>query len=118
MSKNVDVRNSLLGEIKKEKSEDYKGGYVDGVLDMYNGVKPDEQPQEPDYAWIAKELMDKPGMLKALVDNKLRLVTLTDVTVELEMLVKALIKYAGIPGNEVRGKAEKILKFIVEGGNG
>lgn len=30
------IRNSLLQEAKKEKSDDYRSGYCDGVLDNYN----------------------------------------------------------------------------------
>ena len=45
-----------------------------------------------------------------------RLVELTDVTVTRELLVKALVKHAGLPGNEIPGKADKILKFIIEEG--
>ena len=57
--------------------------------------------------------VDKDELNKLLVVKGLRIVGLTDVTVDREMLVKALVKYSNIPGNEVRAKAEKMLKFIV-----
>ena len=31
-------RDELLRNAKKEKSEDYKAGYVDGALDVYNAA--------------------------------------------------------------------------------
>ncbi len=30
------IRDNLLRNIKQNKSDDYRCGYVDGVLDMYN----------------------------------------------------------------------------------
>lgn len=32
----TDHRNRLLREAKQEKDENYKKGYVDGILDMFN----------------------------------------------------------------------------------
>jgi len=32
------IRNMLLMEVKLNKSDDYRSGYVDGVLDVYNEV--------------------------------------------------------------------------------
>ena len=29
-------RNQLLREAKQEKSEEYKSGFIDGILDMFN----------------------------------------------------------------------------------
>ena len=52
---------------------------------------------------------------KSLAKDKLRIVRMTDVTVDEEQLVKALLKYAGVPGNECRNKAKKILKELVMG---
>lgn len=37
-------RNKLLRELKADKkSEDYRNGYVDGVLDMFNAAKKGEK---------------------------------------------------------------------------
>ncbi len=35
----AEKRDMLLREGKREKSAEYKKGYIDGVLDMYNEVK-------------------------------------------------------------------------------
>ncbi len=41
MEKNklAEIRDKLIREIKAEKDEVYKIGFIDGVLDMYNEVK-------------------------------------------------------------------------------
>ena len=52
---------------------------------------------------------------KALADMKLRIVKLTDVTIEKEQLVKALLDSGAVPGNMCRTIADTLLKKIVTG---
>ena len=36
----AEKRNKLLQEVRQEKDKEYRSGYVDGILDMYNeGIK-------------------------------------------------------------------------------
>jgi len=46
------IRNELLTNAKKEKAPEYREGYVDGVLDMFNGIAKigTESPKEPSKA--------------------------------------------------------------------
>jgi len=39
-------RDELLRVAKKEKSEEYKAGYFDGVLDFYNKMNTRETPKK------------------------------------------------------------------------
>jgi len=39
-------RDELLREVKKEKSEDYKTGYFDAVLDFYNEMMSVERAEK------------------------------------------------------------------------
>lgn len=78
-------------------------------------TKEAEVPREPDYEWIAKDLMDKPGMMKALAKQGLRTVKLTDVTVTREILTKVIAKTGKVAGNEVPAFVEQILKDVVIG---
>ena len=71
--------------------------------------------KEPDYGWITKELMDKPGIMKALAKQGLRIVKLTDVTVTRESLIKVIAKSGKIAGNEIPAFVEQILKDAVMG---
>ena len=50
---------------------------------------------------------------KQLAKQGLRIVKLTDVTVTRELLVKALIKTGKLPGNEIPGIANQMLKDII-----
>ena len=50
---------------------------------------------------------------KQLTKQGLRIVKLTDVTVTRELLVKVLIKTGKLPGNEIPGIAEQMLKDII-----
>ena len=50
---------------------------------------------------------------KQLAKQGLRIVKLTDVTVTRELLVKVLIKTGKLPGNEIPGIANQILKDII-----
>ena len=50
---------------------------------------------------------------KQLAKQGLRIVKLTDVTVTRELLVKVLIKTGKLPGNEIPGIANQMLKDII-----
>ena len=62
-----------------------------------------------------KKAEDKFVMLteKQLAKQGLRIVKLTDVTVTRELLVKVLIKTGKLPGNEIPGIANQMLKDII-----
>jgi len=51
---------------------------------------------------------------KELAGHGLRIVKMTDVTVTEELLVKALIKNSGLPGNDVRRITKDMLKTLIE----
>ena len=78
-------------------------------------TKEAQEVKEPDYGWITKELMDNPGVMKALAKQGLRIVKLTDVTVTRETLIKVLASSGKIAGNEVPAFVEQILKAAVIG---
>ena len=78
-------------------------------------TKEAQDVKEPDYGWITKEVMDKPGMMKALAKQGLRVVKLTDVTVTRECLIKSIASSGKIAGNEVPAFVEQILKDAVIG---
>ena len=59
--------------------------------------------------------VDRVAIDKALAKDKLRIVKMTDVTVNQEDLVQALLKVGGIPGNLCRKVADQILKRLVLG---
>ena len=59
--------------------------------------------------------IEKTELEKALAEQKLRIVGMTDVTVTKEQLSKVLIKARVVPGNESIKTADTILKHIVLG---
>ena len=76
-------------------------------------TKEAQEVREPDYEWIAKEVAEKPAVLKALAKLKLRVVKLTDVTVNRESLTRAIASSGKIPGNEIPAFVEQILKDVI-----
>jgi phosphopantetheinyl transferase (holo-ACP synthase) len=76
-------------------------------------TKEAQEVREPDYEWIAKVVAEKPAALKALAKLKLRVVKLTDVTVNRESLTRAIASSGKIPGNEIPAFVEQILKDVI-----
>ena len=75
-------------------------------------IKEDEQANSMGVAWSDGE-MDQPALEKMLASKGLRIVKLTDVTVTKDLLVKALAKTGKIPGNEIPGVADNILRDMI-----
>ena len=60
--------------------------------------------------------IDRVVLDKALAAQKLRIVPMGAVTIEEEVLVQALLKIAGIPGNDCRRVAKKVLETLIKDG--